>query len=467
MRRVAMFGVFDIPNYGDHLFPRILVEELTARNCDCEVVLFSAFDADESFVDNSQVYSADRMEKMHQDKPFDAIVVGGGEIIHWHAFQQKMKADSEDFVDYPMAKIWLVPFSMRLKYGVPVFWNLPGIPFDFNESRELANCIFSGVDYLSVRNDFSKQVLLNCGIDESLVTVAPDTGFVLDRISSPEILQQKKQETFPEIGKYVVFHCNRFISQEDTETVIKTLTHIHNVGYEIVLLPLAYTHGDESILQTICEKLPFEGKMPGKMLSLLEILGVLANCDLYVGTSLHGSVTAAVYGNKVVSFDYQQTKKTKDLYQIMGLSQYYVTDADLLEKTVFSALDGQIQPDFHDIRNKIDAHFDTLAAKITHSSEFTEPKVPDIASISELVQDHFEKRTQTFGLLRRIDELHSALETNINLGRLYSERIETLSDEVHSLQNELESKTNHRSKLQRRIKKRIRTFLRFLNKNSA
>lgn len=78
MGRIALCGVFDIPNYGDHLFPLVLRKELSRRGYTGNVVLFSPFQTEESFVENSNVHSLDDLERMHMEEPFSAIVVGGG-----------------------------------------------------------------------------------------------------------------------------------------------------------------------------------------------------------------------------------------------------------------------------------------------------------------------------------------------------------------------------------------------------
>ena len=80
MGRIALCGVFDIPNYGDHLFPLVLREELSRRGYAGNVVLFSPFQAEESFVENSNVHSLDDLERMHMEEPFSAIVVGEGRL---------------------------------------------------------------------------------------------------------------------------------------------------------------------------------------------------------------------------------------------------------------------------------------------------------------------------------------------------------------------------------------------------
>lgn len=87
MGRIALCGVFDIPNYGDHLFPLVLREELSRRGYAGNVVLFSPFQAEESFVENSNVHSLDDLERMHMEEPF---------------FRNRCGRRG----DYPLASLW-------------------------------------------------------------------------------------------------------------------------------------------------------------------------------------------------------------------------------------------------------------------------------------------------------------------------------------------------------------------------
>lgn len=222
MGRIALCGVFDIPNYGDHLFPLVLREELSRRGYAGNVVLFSPFQAEESFVENSNVHSLDDLERMHMEEPFSAIVVGGGEIIHWHRFGQKRTFNSTDFEAYPMDKVWLVPCFMKMKYNVPLLWNAPGIPFDFDADKALAHYLFSNIDYLSVRNDFSKQVLIDCGIPDAAIQRVPDTGFSLKNVATDQELHDARNHVFPGLAHYAVFHCNRFIPESEINNVVAT-----------------------------------------------------------------------------------------------------------------------------------------------------------------------------------------------------------------------------------------------------
>lgn len=450
MGRIALCGVFDIPNYGDHLFPLVLREELSRRGYAGNVVLFSPFQAEESFVENSNVHSLDDLERMHMEEPFSAIVVGGGEIIHWHRFGQKRTFNSTDFEAYPMDKVWLVPCFMKMKYNVPLLWNAPGIPFDFDADKALAHYLFSNIDYLSVRNDFSKQVLIDCGIPDAAIQRVPDTGFSLKNVATDQELHDARNHVFPGLAHYAVFHCNRFIPESEINNVVATLKELHDDGHEIVLLPLAYTHGDEDILHTIHDACPFPCLIPQHPLSLLEIIGILSDCEIYVGTSLHGSVTASVFGRKTVSFDYQQTKQTRDLYHQLGRDAFYVTDGNQLAETVSDALQTQQPVDFFDTQQQLNQHFDKLFALITQGNIVTPNPSSQATQFSDLVQKCFDAEYRSIGLSQRIDELDTALEKNEGFVNYFKPRAEYFESELNKQLNrvhELEELQQHPVKI--------------------
>lgn len=452
MLRVALCGVFDIPNYGDHLFPLVFRNELHKRITDVETVLFSPFEATESFVENSHIYSLQNMESMHQRTPFDAIAVGGGEIIHWHRYAQKRSFESNSFQEYPMDRVWAIPFFMKMKYNIPLIWNAPGIPYNFDADKEFAKFLFENVDYLSVRNDFSKRVIESTGISTDRIHIVPDTGFALQTIVPEDERRQLQQQVFPHSSKYVVFHCNRFITEKDQKIVVHELLQLKKQGYDIFLLPLAYTHGDDSKLKEINEQSNNLFYIPEKILSLKEIISVIANCSLYVGTSLHGSVTASVFGVKAVAFDYQQTKKTKDLYDLLGLSEYYVTQGENLHNTIEKSINEQQPVDFSSIHNKIDEHFSVIAKLIQDRKIVTPNPLSQAVSFSDFTHNYFSLTYENIGLRQRVCELEEALDLNqrfVEIFKPYKEYAEKLESEKRTLQEELD-----------------RTFLSRLKKNS-
>lgn len=427
MTRIALCGVFDIPNYGDHLFPLVFRNEIRRRITDAEVILFSPFEAKESFVEDSHIYSLDDMEQMHRENPFDAVVVGGGEIIHWRRYGQKKQAGDKTYVSYPMDKVWVIPSYLHLRYGVPLLWNAPGIPYDFETGKELARFLFNQVNYLSVRNAFSAHVLEECGIAGKDITLVPDTGFALRSIATRQELKKLRSQVLPFNKPYAVFHCNRFLPQQQIDGVKHLVDDLKKRHYKIVLLPLAYTHGDDDELRNLAGN-DSDLFMPDGVLSLKQIIAILAGAEIYIGTSLHGSVTSVVWGTKIVSFDYQKTQKTHDLYHSLGLDPYYTTDSSSLASVADQALREQLPVDMAKTEQRISAHFDTIA-KIIGSHSTGHPDLSSSGLFSDAVYTAFSQEQENAGV-------HDLLRTQSAVIAQKTSQIESQNSAIDSLQKE-------------------------------
>lgn len=81
--------------------------------------------------------------------------------------------------------------------------------------------------------------------------------------------------------------------------------------------------------------------LPSEQLTMEEIVSYLAFCDLYIGVSFHGAITAFCYGNPVVGFDFVHNKKTRDLYDQLGLSEQYVSDESMLHDGIKCAFERE------------------------------------------------------------------------------------------------------------------------------
>ena len=270
--------------------------------------------------------------------------------------------------------------------------------------------------------------------------------------------------------KYVVFHCNRFITNEDVSAVIDVLNSLNKRGYEIYLLPLAYTHNDDSKLKEIQDKSGSRFLMPKIPLSLIQIISVLSGCAAYIGTSLHGTVTASVFGRKVVSFDYQKTKKTKDLYNILGYSDYYITDGSQLASTVEKAFLEQKPADFSDIQAKLKKHFDIITSILMDPHAKPNPS-SQATNFSDLAHYYFSNTYECAGLRERVKELTEALDTNINFVNVFKIQKSHLEAEKEQLKQEKEKLEREKEQLeiayQKTLRYRLSAVKKFISSNHS
>ena len=335
MKRIAFSGVFDIANYGDHLFPFLFEEWMRAAGEACETELYSVLPGAQSLGTGREVFALDSLAKRHRERPYDALVVSGGALIHYRNLMQRLPGGEEP-VPYPIPHTWIAPSLLGLQTGVPVLWNAPGVPADFEGAeKEITAFLLRGVDFLSTRNEASAASLRAVLPPERPVTVTPDPAFFLSRYRpDAELAGIRADLGLP--ARYAVFHTHPLLPERMRPDVVETLRALRAEGLEVILLPLAYTHGDELLAASLAERAQTEGiRALGRGLTLRQMLAVLAGCEMYIGVSFHGAITAFSYGRKVLALDFFRYRKTRAVYEIMGEERNYLTgSAGLREKAL-------------------------------------------------------------------------------------------------------------------------------------
>ncbi len=278
-----------------------------------------------------------------------------------------------EYSTYPIYDVWTIPSIFCKEYGVPLLWNNPGAPFKFEGTYELlAKQLISNVDYISVRNRFTYNSIKLLGIED--INLSVDTAFYLPEIIKKKDLPKMIRKLNLE-DNYIVFHCNRLISDEYLNIAINELLLLNEQGYKIVLLPLAYTNGDDDFAKKINSLASNKFIIFEEELSIIEIIAILANTKLYIGVSFHGAITSFVYGRKVIGFDFFSNKKTKDLFELIGLENNYLNDANKLNIVIKNVLNNVNNYDekYNEIIKILDNHFNhiekVLVNKEVKSSE--------------------------------------------------------------------------------------------------
>lgn len=247
--RLAHVGAFDFENYGDLLFPFVLEEHLKRFLDIEEIVLFAPLGGPMPFEEGRTVYPVEKLEELHQKKPFNAIVVGGGDLIHFVKIQVIMPNLSKEKVCYSPYHLWACCSILAAKYNLPLLWNAPGVPFAFSEQQKpFIKALTNVADYVSVRDYVSQENLQP--VCEQAVQVVPDTVCSISSLISREQLTSyyhrvcKRFGFYPE-EKYMVFQASVMITEEEAKICAETLMAIKkNFGLQIRLLPIGYALDD-------------------------------------------------------------------------------------------------------------------------------------------------------------------------------------------------------------------------------
>lgn len=454
--KIAFTGVFDLANYGDHLFPIIFEKKMHQKGLDIQMYLFSCFAGRDAFDREKKVYPLKELEEMHLQEQFDAIVVGGGEIVHLHSFKHRF--DTDEYIDYPIYECWVIPAIVSSRWNIPLLWNNPGVPFEFEGFyKMLIKELCESVDYLSVRNDFSVKSLKKAGINKDIFCY-PDTAFLLPHFYSYEYLEKIKSEIVS-TDKYVVFQCNRLIDKDSLKVAVECLENLKEKGYDIVLLPLAYTNGDDEFSITINKEAGFQFISFEERLSLEETIGILACCDLYIGVSFHGAITAYSYGKKVVGYDFFSNKKTKDLFSLLNLLSCYIIEKEDLKHGIENAINQSLYSEeiVENIDNELEKHFDLMKDIIeSHTVMKDKKKYIDSSSVFGLVSDSLALISDDFqsyaGKCNRIEKDKIQLEAEV---KSLKEYMAIMQMEIEKQHFKVETLNNYLKGLEKIMGKRV------------
>jgi len=290
--KIAHFGTFDVENYGDLLFPLLLERRLGGE--EVEFVHVSPVGGAPDLKDCKPAIGFE--EALAGCESWDAIVFGGGALGHGES-----AGDLEIYRDpaihtiaYP--GLWLLPAFIAHLRGIPLVWNAPGIPGNFSEERkrQLLRWACWQADYLSVRDVQSATVLA-----ESLVEakVVPDTAVEVsnlwsDRELRTEIARLERREEWPQ-NRYLALHLTQRYADADLVALAEKIKQIcGSRGAVALLIAIGGCHDDEGIARRILEHL--QGHQVNIFVpdSLRSVAAAIRFSDGYVGSSLHGAITA-------------------------------------------------------------------------------------------------------------------------------------------------------------------------------
>jgi len=318
--RIAQIGTFDYKNYGDILFPDVLSTELNKYLDIDEIVLFSPIGGEKPF-DGRAVLPIRLLEAEHQKKPFDAIVCGGGDIIRLD--QQVVDNDSLYHMTGTAAELWVQPILVGMQYQIPVLLNAPGVPFHFNgKIKQIARQLLEAVDYVSVRDGASAAILQkDIGIQPVIV---PDSVFLIEQTYGAQLLDSVYESLRDELKlpeHYYLFQLNAKesgLSAEDCQACLRQIEAWTDSS--CVLMPIGYIHPDTEVLSALNDAFETPFAMIQRELSPLEMLSVIRRAACFLGTSMHGCLTAMIQGVPAVALNLANLTKINGMFDLAGLS---------------------------------------------------------------------------------------------------------------------------------------------------
>lgn len=292
-RRLAIFGTFDVENYGDLLFPLVAQQRLAGHGID--VVPVSPTAGPTRYRDALPPIS--QAEFFDQIDEFCAVLIGGGNIIHLRDFGLPHYPQTA----YPA--LWIGTTAAAAERGIPVLWNAPGVlaPSRSASSPDWLQKTVAAADHYAVRDVTSAEDLAHWSGRRP--QVVPDTALDLPMLWPAEALADRfrairEEHAIPHDRPVVALHVkHRSLAGQDVTGFSRMLTDaLDRTGAFAILLAIGRCHGDHEVAGAIEAATGTNVVSFADAIRLHDIAAVLAGADAYLGASLHGHITAAAYG---------------------------------------------------------------------------------------------------------------------------------------------------------------------------
>lgn len=305
--QIGICGTFDVENYGDILFPLIAETELSRRLKSVKLHRFSYFQK----TSPDWLYNVSSVADLPElAGSLDGMIIGGGHLIRFDKHVAPGYTPPVETIHHPTG-YWLAPALISLQHGIPMVWNAPGVHGEIPDWAEpLMHLAINLSDYVSVRDEPSRQTLLRFAGDSKIVVV-PDSAFGVAHLvdtKQPSPAFIRLRETIRLKGQYIVVHATEGL--EAFSGLVKEHPEFFQ-DYHLVVLQIGPVLGDNDII--FDENIPGVIRLPSwpDPLLLAELIG---HASAVVGISLHLAITALAFGVPV----FRPSEKLDGKYSVLS-----------------------------------------------------------------------------------------------------------------------------------------------------
>ncbi len=353
MFTINQLGTFDLENYGDLLYPIVFRNILQRQDTGLDVCQYSFLAGDAPQEAGFKTHSIQTLFDAESQvtrglggSAGDAqviakrIVIGGGDILRtdWDVVATPYSRGSRgqaglvrrslgapNFLSYQLLRplpAWrqdaffanrfrrrwmnypaVGPFLIdpnNLAAGSTVSYLSCGVPHEIpSDQKDNVKRALDHAQFIYVRDEQSAEKLGRCGVQRE-IHVAPDLIVTLSEQFDHTALARKGQEILAGSGvkderPIICFQSKDYPHFQVNEILEHLLNYQTKTDSQVILLPLGYCHSDHEFLQRLATQSGGALKYIN-LYSVFDLMSVIAASDLFVGTSLHGNITAFSFG---------------------------------------------------------------------------------------------------------------------------------------------------------------------------
>jgi polysaccharide pyruvyl transferase WcaK-like protein len=314
---IGQLGTFDVENYGDLLYPIVFRNLLKTH-----VKHYSPLPG---VAPNEAGFETESIRSLFETGHAAprTLVIGGGDILRtdWDLVALHYRRSSrlalkrlrhaigtDSFfakrfrrrrMNYPAAGPFLI-HPRALPKQTAVAYISCGVPHEFpSDQVDQIQETLEHASFVALRDEPSAEKLLAAGVNCEL-RVAPDLIVTLSDQFDRDVLAERGRRILSRFGvredlPILCLQSQPYPGFLESDILHEVRRYKERRSVEVVALPLGYCHGDHEFLQRLAKE--SNGMLKyADVYSIFDMLAIIAASEVFVGTSLHGNITAFSFG---------------------------------------------------------------------------------------------------------------------------------------------------------------------------
>lgn len=324
--RIGLVGTFDVENFGDCMFPELYAHLLKARLGPVDVTLYSPL------ARAAEILSFDHVEAL-PDQPTSAALAGldvdtliliGGETVGRGHSAGTFNFPTQTLSSY--LRLWMVPILAARDPGARptrAALHCVGATKMTPEQNAQVAQVMAAADRVRFRDAFSASWIVD---GETSFGVDIDPMFLIDTLMDADGWHALATRHLPQgvaPGGYIAAQVTIGYGGNDLEAWAKSVSDIaKSAGLPVVLVPICHFLEDTRLLSRIAPLIEAHGvtcHLVGGQVNVKVTAALVGQSAGYVGSSLHGAVTAVAFARPLAVLGHSLDGKHEGTLAAVGL----------------------------------------------------------------------------------------------------------------------------------------------------
>ncbi len=345
---VYVLAASDRFNYGDLLFPYIVRHYIGAKADEMHFVSTTASDLSERGALPTEAFEV--LTRMSPDVR-NVLIVAGGECLFsgWPDIMEYVGRDA-DSVPHPTRYPYTIG-KKELPHLNAVVYNSVSCTALYTiidlRRNQWNKEVLRSADYIAVRDSMTSKGLWKMMQWHRL---CPDSAIMMGEVFSKAFLQQKTAPRIKAIRshRYVFFQIGlRYLGDHAAQlaAMLKYIALSQEVHICLCPIGTAPGHDDQKALAEIAQLLPEDIYTLVDEPSIWDIMNLIRGARIYIGSSLHGAITAMSFRVPLIGFGSDKLKAYIATWYDNDKYEPSFTDIDRLPDAAVRRLISQVYED--------------------------------------------------------------------------------------------------------------------------